>query len=61
MSSERPSRREPTEHAGQPDGEVLLHGYQGGLVSHGQPLVILEDIGKARAVSLRQGAAGASG
>lgn len=38
-----------------------MHGYQGGLVSHGQPLVILEDVGEARAVSLRQRAAGASG
>lgn len=50
-----------TQHAGEPDGQVLLHGHQRGLVPHRQPLVILEDIGQARAVPLCQGAAGTSG
>lgn len=43
----------PTQHAGEPDGQILLHGHQGGLVSHCQPLVILEDVCEAGAVPLR--------
>lgn len=42
-----------TQHACEPDGQVLLHGHQGGLVTHRQPLVVLEDVGQAGAVALR--------
>lgn len=50
-----------TKYAREPDGQVLLHGHQRGLVPHCQPLVILEDVSQARAVSLCQGAARTSG
>lgn len=50
-----------TQHAREPDGQVLLHGHQRGLVPHRQPLVILEDVSQARAVPLGQRAAGAPG
>lgn len=41
-----------TQHAGEPDGQVLLHGHQGGFMSHCQPLVILEDVRETGAVPL---------
>lgn len=41
-----------SQHAGEPDGQIFLHGHQGGLMSHCQPLVILEDVCQARAVPL---------
>lgn len=50
-----------TQHASEPNGQVLLHWHQCGLVSHSQPLIILEDICEARAVSLCQRAARALG
>lgn len=51
----------PTQHATEPDGQVLLHGDQRGLVTDRQPLVILENVGEAGAVPLSQRAAGAPG
>lgn len=51
----------PTQHAAEPDGQVLLHWDQRGLVADRQPLVILENIGEAGAVPLSQWAAGAPG
>lgn len=50
-----------TQQRAQPDGQVLLHGHQRGLVSHRQPLVVLEDVGEAGSVPLAQQAAGAPG
>lgn len=41
-----------TQHASEPDGQILLHGHQRGLVPHRQPLVILEDVCEAGAVPL---------
>lgn len=50
-----------TQHASEPDGQILLHGHEGGFVSHCQPLVVLEDICEAGAMPLRQWAARAPG
>lgn len=50
-----------TQHASEPDGQVLLHGHQRSLVSDSQPLVVLEDICKAGTVPLCQRAARTSG
>lgn len=50
-----------TQHPGEPDGQILLHGHQSGFMSHCQPLVVLEDICEARAMPLCQRAARAPG
>lgn len=47
------------QHAAEPNGQILLHGHQGGLMPHCQPLVILENVCQAGTVSLGQRAAGA--
>lgn len=61
-NEESPSRHAAlTQHAAEPDGQILLHGHQGGFMPHCQPLVILEDVGEAGAVPLGQRAARAPG
>lgn len=49
------------QHRGEPDGQVLLHGEQGGLVSNGKPLVVLKDVCQTRTMSLGQRTARALG
>lgn len=40
-----------TQHVREPDGEIFLHGEECGFVSYSEPLVVLENICKARAVT----------
>lgn len=45
------------QHAREPDGQVLLHREQCGLMPDGEPLVVLEHIGQTGTMALGPGAA----